>query len=87
MYIEQFSIGSRKTETKVVTLPNHNRCRQSNELIIIIADAKSRKTRAKDTTGFGFTCDLFTAEIKSSFIFRLANLNNNSQFCKQEASL
>ena len=33
--IERFSIECRKTETKVITLANHNRCKQHNEPIRI----------------------------------------------------
>ena len=31
--VEQFSIECRETKTKVITLTNHKRCRQSNEPI------------------------------------------------------
>ena len=51
-YKEQFSIECRKTKTKVVTLTNHNKRRQSNEAItenskqIHVAAAKRGKTGA-----------------------------------------
>ena len=51
--IERFSIECRKTKTKVITLANHNRCKERNEPImylkqIHVTGAKRGKKRASE---------------------------------------
>ena len=64
-FIAQFSLECCKTKTKVITPTNHNRCKQSNELIRtqrkymspVINAGKYVQASCNNYIGFGFTFD------------------------------
>ena len=59
MLEEQFSNDCLKTDTKAITLINHNRCKQHDELIRtgsnVTCSKHKKKSGVQSEIGFGFT--------------------------------